>query len=545
MNTTNTLEQTCIDLALGEYERTIAEAHGWTDEQIRLAAEHNAWDAARDRASNFFKWLASFAAPVEKNFEGWAEPEPLDNYERPPFPIEAMPSDIATFIRALSVETSTRLDVAGMTVLGAVALLASRKVDVIRPWHEPTNLYVCVVAESGERKSPVFTKAFSPISSIEERHEIDTRAERMAAKAARANRIKYHGAQANAEIKAGNMDAAATERTLELQAKGEPEPVPPRLLAADVTPEAIVGLLAAHGGRIGVKSDEGGIFDTIAGRYASGVPNLDAWLKGHDGSDDIIVDRVGRESEYVKRPAITAVILTQPEVLQKIGNNQDFKGRGFSYRWLWAVPGSDIGYRPVEVEHVPENVMWQYVRRLDAVDEISELHLSLDAEALELFNGFREKHEVRLRAEGDLASIRGWASKHPGSLLRIAALLHVLDPDRTARGDIGVDTMRLALMFSDYLIAHARIALDALGMSTAHTSAVRVLAWIKAEHQPTFSQRDCSRDLHLDAPVLVPGLDLLVDKGYLRRETLPAQEGAKGGGRPSIRYEVWPGLLAK
>ena len=68
------------------------------------------------------------------------------------------------------------------------------------------------------------------------------------------------------------------------------------------------------------------------------------------------------------------------------------------------------------------------------------------------------------RPDGDLASIQAWANKHPGQILRIAALLHLVEHGPQAPERISIDSVHQALQFSPYLIAHARIALDALGM---------------------------------------------------------------------------------
>lgn len=410
----------------------------------------------------------------------------------------------------------------------------------------PVNLYVCVAMPSGERKSPVFTKVFGPLETLEEQLASETTFERTRAKAGREWLIKSNGAQAAACLKANDRLGYETAMQEELIAKTIPVPVAPRLLASDVTPEKIPGLLADHGGRIAIISDEGGIFDTIAGRYASQVPNLDAVLKAHDGSSPIRVDRVGRESEYVKNPAITFGLAVQPEVLQKIGDNRDFKGRGFSARFLWAVPGSIIGWRPVEVTTVPDpvrNGYWQLL--IGPLNDVDNLRLDLDEDALELFNGWRETIEVRLRPDGDIAPIQAWANKHAGAVLRIAAILHVVEKGGLPGDLISADTVRRALTFSEYLIAHARIALDALGMRDEHTVARRALAWIKAQGESSFTQRNACRDLHMDVERLTAGLEVLISKGFVRREVVAQTTGNNGGGRPSVRYEVRPGLLTK
>ena len=94
-------------------------------------------------------------------------------------------------------------------------------------------------------------------------------------------------------------------------------PEVPRLVADDVTPEAVASLLADHGGRIAVISAEGGVFDIIAGRYNGNIPNMDVWLKGHSG-DMIRIDRKGRPPEYIRKPALTLGLMIQPEVLKSI-----------------------------------------------------------------------------------------------------------------------------------------------------------------------------------------------------------------------------------
>ena len=80
-------------------------------------------------------------------------------------------------------------------------------------------------------------------------------------------------------------------------------PTVPRILADDVTPEALASLMASQKGRLALISAEGGPFDGMAGRYSK-LPNLDIYLKGHAG-DPVRVDRQGRKPEFIERPALT------------------------------------------------------------------------------------------------------------------------------------------------------------------------------------------------------------------------------------------------
>src|SRR5204862_4537998 len=105
------------------------------------------------------------------------------------------------------------------------------------------------------------------------------------------------------------------------------------------TPEALATLMADHRGLMAVFSDEGGIFDLLAGRYSKGVPNLDLWLKGHAGSS-VRVDRADRTRPpiMIDRPHLTVGISPQPSVLASLGNKPGFRERGLLARFLFAVP---------------------------------------------------------------------------------------------------------------------------------------------------------------------------------------------------------------
>lgn len=134
------------------------------------------------------------------------------------------------------------------------------------------------------------------------------------------------------------------------------------MLADDATPEYLVSLMAANGGRIAIMSDEGGIFDILAGRY-SGTPNLHPYLKGHAGRP-IDTGRQTRAGAYVSKPALTVGVMAQPVVLRSFGGNADLAGRGLPARFLFALPKSLAGYRQVDADPIPATVTTRYDRRV-------------------------------------------------------------------------------------------------------------------------------------------------------------------------------------
>ena len=103
-------------------------------------------------------------------------------------------------------------------------------------------------------------------------------------------------------------------------------------------------------------SDEGGIFDILAGRYNNGVPNLDLFLQSHAGAA-VRVDRGSRPSVMMDEPALTLILSPQPDVLQGLASKPGFRGRGLLARFLFMLPVSKIGYRSGNTKPVPETTI--------------------------------------------------------------------------------------------------------------------------------------------------------------------------------------------
>jgi replicative DNA helicase len=82
------------------------------------------------------------------------------------------------------------------------------------------------------------------------------------AEAARVRAAKADTASARADGQADAISFAAAADALVV-------PSAPRIFADDVTPEAAASLLAEQNGRLAIMSAEGGIFDTMLGRYSN------------------------------------------------------------------------------------------------------------------------------------------------------------------------------------------------------------------------------------------------------------------------------------
>ncbi len=473
-------------------------------------------------------------------------PIPFAEHDAPPFPAEALPEWLGSYVIALATSTQTPVDLAAMLSLSVLATAAATKARIVPKddWDEPLNLFTAVVLPPGSRKSAVFSAVTKPVEDFEreeaERLEPQRREAVDAHEVAQA-RLK-HAKEAAAKAKDENCAEALEEvKRLSKELAEMKVPAPFRLLADDCTPEKLSTLLRDHDGRMALLSPEGGVFELMAGRY-SDAPNLEVYLKGHAG-DDLRVDRVNRPPEFVKCPALTIGLAIQPDVLQGLKDKPGFRGRGLLGRFLYALPRNTVGCREIEPPSVPPMVQAIYQRELRTLLSLPEgtRVLRLSAEAKKQHSDFMRQLEPRLGPKGDLAAITDWAGKLAGAIGRIVGLLHLAEIRTRADERISAETMGHALGIGLYLISHAQAAFAEMGADPETEGAQRILAWLKRTGTQVFTKRDAHQALRatfrraadLDAP-----LTALEERGYIR----PRQEADRtGAGRKrSPAYEVHP-----
>jgi hypothetical protein len=484
----------------------------------------------------------------------WQPPLSLvDMGALPEFPLEALPGWCAAYAAAVAEATQTPRDLAGMIVLASLATCAGGRVRVaIKPgWEEPLNLYVLVALPPGERKSAVFEAVTAPLSEFEEE-----RGEVLAPVVTEAaiRRRTLERASEKAETEAANAKTTearevAIQRAAQLAMEAESVivPAPYRLLADDATPEILASLLAQQGGRIALLSPEGGVVGQMAGRYSPSRvagANLGVYLKGHAG-DRLRVDRVGRPSEYVPRPALTIGLAVQPEVLRSMADVPELGGLGVLARFLYSVPRSLMGDRIADSEPVPADLAHEYAskltllaRNLDSAGQAWTIPFAKASRRL--LTEYSAALEPRLGESGDLRYMRDWAGKLPGAIARVATLVHLAGSVRGACGEeVLPASVESAVSVGDYAIEHARAAFGLMGADPQVELARRVLRWIADGKLAEFKRRDAFDQLRDQRLVKVtdldPALELLVAHGYLARVA-----ASRGPGRPSVRFRVNP-----
>lgn len=479
---------------------------------------------------------------------GWPTPIGIDGIDRTPLPASAgrQPAALWAFVDAVAEALQVPRDLVFLMVLSILSTASGGRWRVrVRPdWRETLALYTVTAMPSGSLKSATVAAVAAPLYELEdelldtEGPQIQRRQAMRELRQAEVERLKRKGTAAESEL----LDAIAAVEEV-------PPAVAPQLLADDVPPEKLGIIMSEQGGRIGIISSEGGLFAMLAGRYSSGVPNLDLVLKAHSG-DRSRSDRVTREAVRLKEPFLAIGVTPQPDVLEACASNSLFRGSGLLARFLYALPATLLGHRNLNPQPIPEHISANYHRHVRALAKTAHerdttTELTLTDPAAKLLAEFRAAHEPRLDPEiGELADMLDWGSKLAGALARVAALFTLFsDPTATVIDDTA---MRTALNLEPYLTDHARATFDIINGRHARINRPRaVLAWIRRKRLKEFTVRQARRDLAgqdwaKDVANVRDALDELEELGWIRKH-LPPPDAEPGPGRPkSERYAVNP-----
>ncbi|GIG03285.1 YfjI family protein [Catellatospora citrea] len=452
------------------------------------------------------------AVPTDQAAQaGWDVPVPLGTNAAapPPFPLDVLPGWARDMVDAVATFTQTDPSMGAGVLLPVLSACAARRLVVEgKPgWHEPVNVYAATIAGPGERKSPVHGALVKPLFQAQQQMAEHVRPliEQEAARRDIAQRTAEQARATAAKADAERRDAATAEALAAVMAVEEiAVPTLPRLICDDHTPEALVSLMAANGGRMAVISDEGGIFDTLAGRY-SGTPNLDPYLKGYSGGH-MSSDRQTRAGETIEDPALTVGVMTQPSALRKFAANPELFGRGLPARFWFIMPRSLAGYRDQDSPPVPVSVTARYestVRTLAAT--LAEWDgprvLTLTEEASRVRAAAAATIEEQLRPGGALSDMREWANKLYGAMLRLAGLLHLAHhPTDAWERPISAERMSQAAQVTAWLIAHYTAAVALVHGDPAGETAHDVLAVLVAKDMRAFTRRELHRRVHRKLP---------------------------------------------
>ena len=484
----------------------------------------------------------------------WPDPIALNSVKAPEIPCNLFPTPLSDFIVAASEFTQTPPELAMSVTLAAVSAVAQGKFRVfIRDGYtEPVNIYSLVALAPGERKSPVFNLAMKPIVEWEERKARslkDTIAVATSRRMSSEKKISHMRALYAKEL--DSVEAENIQIKIEaLEKKLKKIPTIPRIFCADVTPEALGAIMKDQDERIAIMSDEGGVFETICGRYSNGIPNLDLILQGHPGTP-VRIDRKGtiQDPIFLNHPSITLNLTVQPSVIRDLKKKPELFDRGLVARCFYFLPQSRLGSRTIESPDMPYSVLRRYNMTIEKILEKEwntddnerkiPYDIELSEEAYQVFFDFSDEVEMKLKPNAEYEMITGWAGKLPGASIRIAGLFHIADnimkkpfPDQIS-GEIMSNAVEVSRMLSDHFFAAFSLMTEDVEIEYGR----KILKWIKHRSEPSFNRgrihQSMKKSLRRMANIKT-GLGVLIEHGYLREQ--------KAGNKTSA-YLVHPSVI--
>jgi hypothetical protein len=470
----------------------------------------------------------------------WDEPDwsILDDRrgELPDFPVDTLSPPWQAWIGRAAHGAGVTPGHIAVPLLGVASSLigTARRVRASRSWSEPMSLWACVVAPSGDRKTPALRVTLRALDLIEKNNSATVNIARIA-----------HETRVRKSKEA--MKKWKDERQAALDAKPAREPpsmpvdaidpgdfISPRLYATDPTIESLASLLRVRPrGMTLIRDELSGLFSNM-GRYSSGS-DRPFWLEAWNGGRHV-VERVSR-SVVVDHLLVGVIGGFQPDKLaQAFAGDED----GMHARFLFGWP-STPDYRPLtndvsEVEPEFQSALNALVQlpSEDAEGQFAPQDVLLSGGAIEQFEQFRRfvhdskrgldgrerqwfvKGETQvLRLAGTLAYMAWAISLGASSAEGIEAITRALEPKTIAEGFL-IAAIRL---WREYFWPHARAALRQIGRTERHANARRALRWIKAHGNEEVSREGIRREAlgqSLDADQTQHLLDGLVTAGWLR-----------------------------
>jgi hypothetical protein len=499
--------------------------------------------------------------PPKAGAHGWDDPDGtlLDDRrgELPGFPVDVLTPIWRELLMRTSHGAGVRPEHVAVPLLGVASSLigTARRVRASRSWSEPMTLWACLVAASGDRKTPGLNVTVRALDLIEKTHSSDISEKRLTHE----TRVQ----KAKETMKKWKADR---EAALDAKPPREPPPMPidaidpgnfiePRLYATDPTIERLAALLQVRPrGMMLIRDELAGLFANM-GRY-SGGSDRPFWLEAWNGRRHV-VERVSG-SIVIEHLLVGVVGSFQPDKLARaFAVDED----GMYGRFLYAWPSAP-DYRPLsneadEFEPELQNALTALVR-LPAEDiegVFAPQTVWLSDGAISKFEEFRKwvdktkrglgGHELHWFVKGETTVLRlagtlaymAWAiALATPSTSDLNGITSALEP-KTIDEQFMTSAIRL---WSEFFWPHARAVLRQIGLSDRHKNARLALRWIKVHGKEEVSREDIRREAlgqRLDAEETQKLLDGLEKAGWVRKDT------TKTAGRPRHRWEINPRLF--
>jgi hypothetical protein len=362
-----------------------------------------------------------------KEAHTWDEPDIslLDDRrgDLPAFPVDVFTPPWQEWLLRASHGAGVRPEHVAVPLLGVTSSLigTARRVRASRSWSEPMTLWTCIVADSGDRKTPGLNVTLRALDLIEKNNSAESNTKRLKheTKVLKAKEIQKKWKETRQEALDANPPKDPPPMPIDAIDPGNF--IEPRLYATDSTIERLAPLLLARPrGMMLIRDELQGLFANMT-RYSSGNDRpfwLEAWMGGRR-----VVERVS--GSIVVDHLLVGVIGTfQPDKLARaFAGDEDGMYARFLYAWPLAPEYKALTNEVSKVEPELQNALTALIR-LPSENEFEEFvsqPVWLSDEAIARFEEFRQFVDNTKR-EFD-GHERQWFVKGETVVLRLSGVL--------------------------------------------------------------------------------------------------------------------------
>ncbi len=381
-------------------------------------------------------------APEVTHEQVWPEPEPLDTAAKlKPWPAgHLLPPELEDYALAFADRLCVDPGPVMLTMLTAVTAVTNGRLwiapDRDNPtWLEPTALWLAVVMGVSTGKTPILKAALRPAWEIEK--ELREEHERAMA--------------------AHEAELAAWEAAKRSERGPKPKrPIPERLLANDVTREALADLLGNNPGILAYHDELTGLFKTWSreDKAADRAFYLSAY-----SATPAPIDRVVRGSTFVERPVLSLLGFIQPgpfrERVLEAQNGDSNGADGLLQRFIVVTaqerPWEDE--RPAITNEERERYHGLVTRIWDTLSNGGEKTLRFDDGAQDLWRKWENQTQRELRNPDHPEAWKALLGKRMGLTARLTAVLAAAWGEY---GPVSADTLKRAIALVLWLEPPAR-----------------------------------------------------------------------------------------
>ena len=391
--------------------------------------------------------------PVKPGEMPWPEPEPITKADDPiPYPLGALPAGIRAAVQEVLDFSQTPTALAACSALSALSLAGQGLATVRRAegLTGPVSLFFLTLAESGERKSSIDDQFMAEIREWELEQ----------AEAAKPELARYRADHAAWEAERSGLLAKIKSKPSQMlrdqlrehELEMPEAPKYPQMIHQDSTPEALAWSLANRWPSGGVMSNEAAcVFGGHGMGRDSVMRNLALLNIVWDGAS-MRIDRRTAGCFTVQGARLTMGLATQPATIRGFfeASKGLARGSGFLARFLICHPETTQGTRfwkdaPASWPNLTrfQNRLVELLEQTPPPDGDRGLEppmMDFSTEGFEAWKTVYDLIEKDLAPDGDLETLRDFASKASDNIARLAALFSLYD----AQTDIGAENVEMA-----------------------------------------------------------------------------------------------------